>query len=484
MLRIRSLLPSGNETCGGSSIGGRQSTVKAPSRNGRLTGGLLVSCCFLPALSLIPFPLCAVASAYGQVGPAEITNPQLKAAEQAYLPQMLELNRAVAGIKFPFAFMLSRYAGLAPKEQIGADTRGLEFVHFHDRLVLKLTGNYNAAYSVDLLTPNQRANRVFDDVVVSVLRLLPDHFSSHDQFDAFGFEIAYHIRTHGRGFEYEGKEILVLVMDKPDALNFIIGKDDTKRQEALNRSEIYLNGKLFGFALGMRDPFDAEALEHSVRSRTPAANSGETPAQSTISQHAAAQGPQYQQAILHEPVLQLPKSQVTAKDIPSQKETEPSAASPRPDPDNLQKKYQLQLDALATQGASRHHFVDYAPPSFVVFRNQIALQLTLRNPTSFDKDITSIYKRAAQSFDLFLAPQLKPILDKVPDTSELSSLDITVIDELAAKSSQSSEAVEFIFPLKVLRRFVDSEITNQELIDQSVVLVNGVRIALNLQLVE
>jgi len=31
---------------------------------------------------------------------------------------------------------------------------------------------------------------------------------------------------------------------------------------------------------------------------------------------------------------------------------------------------------------------------------------------------------------------------------------------------------------------VDAEITNQQLLDQSFILVNGVRIALNLQLVE
>jgi hypothetical protein len=31
---------------------------------------------------------------------------------------------------------------------------------------------------------------------------------------------------------------------------------------------------------------------------------------------------------------------------------------------------------------------------------------------------------------------------------------------------------------------VDADITNQQLLDQSIVLVNGIRIALNLQLVE
>jgi len=59
-----------------------------------------------------------------------------------------------------------------------------------------------------------------------------------------------------------------------------------------------------------------------------------------------------------------------------------------------------------------------------------------------------------------------------------------VLNQLAPGPKGSSEAIEFICPRQALRQFADAEITNQQLIDQSVVLVNGVRIALNLQLVE
>jgi hypothetical protein len=162
----------------------------------------------------------------------------------------------------------------------------------------------------------------------------------------------------------------------------------------------------------------------------------------------------------------------------------------RADADQLQTKYQQQLDALAKQGAAKFHFVDYAPPSFVVFRNRLYLQMTLRNPRIFDPNAGSIYKRAAQSFDLFLAGQLKDVLEKVPESAELEGLDITLLHRFSGKpagpsaSSASSEALEFALPLRALRQFLDADITNQQLLDQSVVLVNGVRIALNLQQVE
>jgi hypothetical protein len=61
-----------------------------------------------------------------------------------------------------------------------------------------------------------------------------------------------------------------------------------------------------------------------------------------------------------------------------------------------------------------------------------------------------------------------------------------VVNPLSPTSvgKERSEAIEFLFPKTLTQKFANSEITNQELIDKSQVLVNGVRIALNLQLVE
>ena len=95
-----------------------------------------------------------------QVSPDEVRGPQLKALEKTYLTQLVALNRDIAAMKFPFAFAPSRYVGLDPKDQQGADQRCLEFVRFHDRTILKLSGNYSAAFNADLLTQNQRASRL------------------------------------------------------------------------------------------------------------------------------------------------------------------------------------------------------------------------------------------------------------------------------------------------------------------------------------
>ena len=395
---------------------------------------------------------------HAQVSSAEIKNPQLKALEQAYFSQLLALNQAISETKFPFKFSLNRYVGLDPKDQVGADTRGLEFVKFRDRELLKFSGNYNAAFNADGLTPNQRAGRVLNEVILPMLKLLPNHFDERATFDAFGFEIGYHVRRHTASYEYEGKEALVVVFDKTDGLLYGSLPEDRRRQEILNASEIYLNGEPFGLALNMEAPFDVETLV-----RRPAAKTG-----------AAAQQSAIPAANKNKEAMPKPEVSAQAQNIPA-----------KIDLDALQKKYVVELESLRQEGIAKYHFVDYAPLSFVVFKDQAALQATLRNPEAFDKDSSSIYRRAARTFDMFLAPHLKWIMEKVPDSPDFHALDLTVVLDLTSSNTpKSSEAIEFVLPLKSTRRFVAADITSQDLINDSVVLVNGVRISLNLAQVE
>lgn len=403
-----------------------------------------------------------------QVSPAEILNPGLKVLEQAHLSKLIAINRTVPLLTYPFPFSLNRYVNSDPKSQTGVDGRGLEFVNFHDQTVLKVTGNYQAAFDADRLTPNQRSSRVFNDVVYQVLEILPGYFSASDSFDAVGFEISYHVRRKAAPYEYEGKEILVAVLSKADALRYAKAPTDSERQELLNRSEIFLNGKPFGLALSGSEPLDVATLQRSVKQPATAANQKQgAPSSSSDPANFARTG---QDEGATSETATMPGTTAVVRT--------------RSDAERLETKYKSQLDALAAAGLTNYHFVQYAPPSFAVFRNQIVLQLTLRNPNTFDKEATSIYKRAARSFDLFLAPQLKSILERIPEDAELGAVDITVLIGLTGTAGHSSEAVEFVCPLKALRRFADSDITNQELISQSIVIVNGVRIALNLQQVE
>ena len=206
---------------------------------------------------------------FGQVSPAEIINPQLKAAEAKYFSQLKSLNHAIEATKFPFPFYLSRYVGLNPAQQAESDSRGIEFVRFHERVVLKITGNYNAAYNAVLLAQNQRATHVFEEVITPILQLVAREIPADVACDAIGFEISFHTRSQKTNYDYEGKEILVAVLAPPDAFAYSQAQSDQDRQEILNRSEIYLDGNLFGLALYQANPFDLEALGRTTTPTPP-----------------------------------------------------------------------------------------------------------------------------------------------------------------------------------------------------------------------
>jgi hypothetical protein len=448
---------------------------------------------FHPALRPYCFFLCiavlfCAAPGIAQVSPAEVLNPELKADEAKYLPELKEINRAIAATKFPFSFSLSRYVGLDPAQQAETDSRGLEFVRFQSRVVLKITGNYNAAYNADILTQNERASRTFLDVLLPLLRVVTRGIPSDVACDAIGFEVSYHVRTPDPNHDYEGKENLVAIFDTRDAFGFIDAEGNEARQVILNRSEIYVNGEEFGLALGQREPLNIEALvrpnSRKVFETSPASAAGvASQLAATHPELAPNPGPRAPSPVQRGGPLAAAPAPAATPDPPAEKQSaraEPSQS----DLEDLQAKYQAQLDALGKEGAAKFHFVAYAPPSFVLFQNEVVLQMTLRNVRHFDAEKSSIYRRAAQSFDLFLAPQLKDLLDKSPADAEFDAYDFSVLNQLAPAPHALSEAVEFICPRKAARQFANAEITNQQLIDQSIVLVNGVRIALNLQLVE
>lgn len=433
-------------------------------------------------------------SASAQVSPAEILNPDLKVLEETYFPQLKALNQSIARLKFPFPFYLSRYVGIEPAQQAESDSRGLEFVRFQDRIILKVTGNYNAAYDTARMTQNERAAATLRAVVLPILALMNTVLPQDLACDGIGFEISHHARTRTAGYDYEGKENLVLVLDRDDAWALSNAATDAARQEILNRSKVFVSGTDYGLSLIERDPLNIQALPRSI----PKPDATSTARSSTLVARSPLLKSSHPQSLVS-PAIAAPVDPapvpVNATPAPAAANTVASAspvadsgrwalpASPA-DADRLNDKYQSQLAALAKEGAAKYHLVDYAPPAFMVFRDQIALQISLRNTLQFSPPRESIYKRAAQSFDLFLAPQLKDLTGRISADVEFQFFDFSVMNKLAPGPKGTSEAIEFICPRPALKQFVNAEITNQQLLDQSVILVNGVRIALNLQLVE
>src|SRR5216683_6131176 len=426
-------------------------------------------------------------STSAQVSPAEILNPDLKALEETYFPQLKALNQSISKTKFRFPFYLSRYVGLDPAQQAEADSRGLEFVRFQERVILKVTGNYNAAYDTNRMSQNERAANTFRTVVLPILALTTATLPQDIACDGIGFEISYHARSKEPSYDFEGKESLVLVLDRIDAWALSGATTDPLRQEILNRNKIYVSGTDFGLSLTERDPLNVQALPRSIPAKpdaTSTARSSTLVARSPLLKSNQS-APTVSSPALVAPAGSAPTSADPVSLAPTPADPLPAAPHFVPaDADRLNEKYQAQLASMAKEGAAKFHFLDYAPPTFMIFRDQIALQMTLRNSIQFGPAKGSIYKRAAQSFDLFLAPQLKDLSDRISPDIEFQLLDFSVLNKLSPGAKGASKAIEFICPRATLKQFVNAEITNQQLLDQSIILVNGVRIALNLQLVE
>jgi hypothetical protein len=435
---------------------------------------------FARALFTLVLILVAGGATSAQVSPTEISNPKLRAAEQEYLPLLQSLQQTISKIQFPLPFILTRYVGLDPERQASLDRRGLEFVYFHDRMLLKTSGFYTVSFNSEQLTPNERASRTFEEVIIPILQLITQELPSDAPCQGIGFEIAYHARAARKNSYFEGREILAVVLDRADALTFLKESENQRRQAILNRSGIYLDAKPFGLALGQKDALNLETLE-----RTGSLDSGmATSFSSSAGARPPVGSPRYTPASpsndSHAPSAEKRTANFAIPPIPAA-DSKPVAS--QSDAERLQAQHQAHLDALLKENEGQLHLVDYAPPSFAIYHKQLVLQLTLRNPLVFDKNTSSIYKRAAQSFDLFLGHELKALLPKLPVDPQVEALDFSLLNRLGDEK-ESSEAIEFVCPLKAITAFVEDEITGQALIDQSLVLVNGVRIELHLERVE
>ncbi|MCU1342306.1 MAG: hypothetical protein JWN92_1729, partial [Candidatus Acidoferrum typicum] len=102
---------------------------------------------FVRLILTLAIAFVAATSAFAQVSPGEIANPKLKAAEETDRPQLRSLQHAINETQFSLPFILTRYVGLDPSRQTSLDTRGIEFVYFQNRVLLKTSGFYSAAFN-------------------------------------------------------------------------------------------------------------------------------------------------------------------------------------------------------------------------------------------------------------------------------------------------------------------------------------------------
>lgn len=414
---------------------------------------------YLQKLVMVAAVASAGTAALAQVSPTEVKNPRAKADEQKYMPQLVSLQKSIGSATFPFTFRLARYLDAKPGQRAALDSNGLEFVVFQDKVVLKVSGFYRVAFNSMQVTQNGRASQTVQQALFPILQMITEEMPQNYDYDAIGFEILYDARDTGGSYDYEGHEVLTAVFGRDDAFALAHAGTDEERQEILNRSDVFINGKPFAVALGTRDPID---LASADRSSSPA----------TLKRASFTPGKP----------LHAPMTVDAASPAVSGAQTVPDGQSSSADMAiaEMQTKLQSEVGAIRT-GGDRESQAQIVPPSLESNGNQRILHFNMQNTVSFDRSQGSIYKRAAQSFDLFLAPELKSISKRLPPDAAVDSLQFSVHNQLGA---EKRETIEYICPVDSVRAFAENKITTQQLINESMVLVNGVRIGLDLQLVE
>lgn len=361
------------------------------------------------------------------VAPAEIRDLNLRELQQKHLPDLEKISAGIARHKFPYHFYLSRKLDLSEEEQRGADQRSIRFDTFHSQTVLEVTGNYYASYSASLMDTPERARRTLMDVVVPVLQAAVPSMQDETAIQAFAVEVSHHVRRQVLGVTVEGVEHVAFLLPRSAARTFVSATTPGEQEAALLHGALYVNAA------------PAPGWENQAQAWT-----------------------------------KTPTAPASA--------SQPSAA---PTPETLRQRqasYQPALDSLVRELDKDAHFVAYAQPTFIAFRDGAYLQLSV-STTLEEAQPGSRYRAAALAFDEHISHLIRPVLTRLKDRSGLDGVDFSSTVRAAGENA-SALAIEFVFPLPALFCYEKYDCTGQQLIDQGFILINGERISLNLQSAE
>ena len=416
----------------------------------------------LHALILIIF---ATSAASAQVlTPAEIKDPDLRSLQQQYMSDLKLVGQDILAIPLQYRFYLSRKLDLDESQQQHADQRSIRFERYNGQTILAVTGNYYAAYP-EKVGADQRARSTFLNVVMPILKSEVPRFQANPQVQGYAVEVSHHILGKVMGVTVERPENLMVFLPQNGALQLLGSRDENVQQAGLMQGQVFLNAQPITIWLNG---------EGRQTARDPIASATEHPAPPTQTEIIQAD-----QRIVRVP-LSTPASPVAKpKDlVPTpMRDASPQALA------GLQTSSQELLAKLVKELDQQAHFVSYASQTFVAFREGVYLELSL-NTVLPQSAAGSRYKLAAMAFDDHVAHLIRPALAYFKEEPKFDGISFSTTVRLAGRLPGKSEAVEFFFPFAALRCYEKYDCTGQQLIDTGAVLINGERVALDLQIAE
>jgi hypothetical protein len=243
------------------------------------------------------------------------------------------------------------------------------------------------------------------------------------------------------------------------AQKLVDAKTDDQKQSAILEAQVFLNGQ--PYSLWMQEGAPSEEWKES-NSPLPASRKQPVESAALTAQPAPSNSPAVAAGLM--------KTTPSTMRIFTQ--------------EDLAKLQRKNDDAISrmTKGLDKEaHFLAYAPPSFIGFRQGAYLQLSITTQLSAAAG-TSRYKLAALAFDDHISHLVRPVLNYFPGDPDFDGINFTSMIHIADGSSPL--AVEFFFPFRTMRCFASYDCTGQQLIDSGTVVINGERSALDLQVAE
>ena len=395
--------------------------------------------------------------------PNEIKDAELRTLQERNMDALKALGADILKLPTEYPFYLSRKLDIEQDKQKWADQRSLQFDHYKDKTVLKITGNYFAAYSNEKMNADQRAKQTFLQVVLPILQAAVPRFQKNSDVQSYAFEISHHVLGKVGGVAMERPENLVVILPQAAAIRLVNATDDTAKQAALMQGETFVNAKPASIWLSV----DGPAMAQSAPPEDP----------STVAQNQNPPNAEENTNKLPSPVhVQTLKPVKPAEPAKPARDTSPQALAA------MQSSLKPILDGLVKEIDPQAHFVSYASPSFIAFRGGIYLELSI-NTTLAEAPTASHYRLAALAFDDHVSHLIRPVLGYFKDDSQFDGVGFSSTLHLATKpgATANSEAVEFFFPFTALRCYERYDCTGQQLIDAGTVLINGERVSLDLQ---
>ena len=414
------------------------------------------------------------------VASVELTDPALRALQEQSFGDLKTVGQNIAGHQFSFPFYLSRKLDIDEKIQKRTDQHSIRFEHYNGATVIAISGNYYGAYAADKFNEEQRARQTFQDIVFPILKAVVPTFQSNTAVQGYAVEVSHHVITKTMGMPIERPENLLVYFPQAAAVKLVAAENNLAMQGALLDAYVLLNAKQLN--IWMTD----EEQEPGKESEPAPAEVAKTTAPIAIATPANIASGQRSNAEADAPGQPDPKP-ASAPVIPASVLAPPPARDSSP-----QGLAELQS---SIQGASNHmvkeleteaHFVTYAPPAFIPFHHQVYLELSMTTVLAEPTE-TSRYKLAALAFDEHISPLIRRVLTYFQGDQNFDGISFsTTVRPRTKPGAPAAKAlsVEFFFSLDDLRRYQSYDCTGQQLINDGIVLINGERAGLDLELAQ